>query len=62
MELIQLNEHISFHRGFTIWKLPRKKPYKVRRYQITRGSDYLGLAFSSLEARRIIDEILNHAK
>ncbi len=61
MALVQLNSKASLYRGFTILKLPRKKPYVVR-YQITRGSDYLGLDFALSEACKTIDEILNHAK
>ena len=61
MVLVQLNSKASLYRGFTILKLPRKKPYAVR-YQITRGSDYLGLDFALSEACKTIDEILNYAK
>ncbi|MFT8211182.1 MAG: DUF4761 domain-containing protein [Symbiopectobacterium sp.] len=62
MALVQLNSKASLYRGFTILKLPRKNPYEVVRYQITRGSDYLGLDFSLSEACKTIDAILNHAK
>lgn len=57
----QLNSKTSIYRGFTILKLPRKKPYSRQRYQITHDGCYLGIDFALAEAIRTIDE-LRHGK
>ncbi len=36
----QLNSKTSLYCGFTILKLPRKKPYNRQRYQITHTGHY----------------------
>lgn len=53
--LIQINSKTAIYRGFTIVKLPRKKPYNRQRYQITRDGHYLGLDFALAEACQTID-------
>lgn len=55
--LVQLNRKTAIYRGFTIVKLPRKKPYSRQRYQITRGDNYLGLDFGLSQARQTIDQL-----
>ncbi|WP_410688235.1 MULTISPECIES: DUF4761 domain-containing protein [Citrobacter] len=55
MMLIQINSKTAIYRGFTIVKLPRKKPYSRQRYQITKGCNYLGLDFALSEALSTID-------
>jgi hypothetical protein len=40
----------STHRGFTILKLPRKKPYSRQRYQITKDGNYLGWTSDCLKS------------
>ncbi|MEC5343383.1 DUF4761 domain-containing protein [Brenneria populi] len=57
VNLVQLNSKTSLYRGFTILKLPRKKPYNRQRYQITRESDYFGLDFALAEACKTIDKL-----
>ncbi len=41
-----LNSKTSLYRGFTILKLPRKKPYSRQRYQITHSGHYFGIDFA----------------
>lgn len=55
--LVQLNRKTAIYRGFTIVKLPRKKPYSRQRYQITKGDNYLGLEFGLSQARQTIDQL-----
>ncbi|WP_456260677.1 DUF4761 domain-containing protein [Citrobacter freundii] len=57
MMLIQINSKTAIYRGFTIVKLPRKKPYSRQRYQITKGENYLGLDFGLSQARQTIDQL-----
>ncbi len=45
-----LNSKTSLYRGFTILKLPRKKPYSRQRYQITHSGHYFGIDFALAEA------------
>ncbi|MFV9310549.1 DUF4761 domain-containing protein [Klebsiella oxytoca] len=57
----QLNSKTSLYRGFTILKLPRKKPYNRQRYQITHSGHYFGIDFALAEAVKTIDRIItNH--
>ena len=42
----QLNSKTSLYCGFTILKLPRKKPYNRQRYQITHTGHYYGIDFA----------------
>jgi len=55
----QLNSKTSLYRGFTILKLPRKKPYSRQRYQITHSGHYFGIDFALAEACKTIDRIIN---
>lgn len=55
--LIQINSKTEIYRGFTILKLPRKKPYSRQRYQITKDGNYLGLDFGLSQARQTIDQL-----
>lgn len=55
--LVQLNRKTAIYRGFTIVKLPRKKPYSRQRYQISKGDNYLGLDFDLSQARQTIDQL-----
>lgn len=55
--LIQIDRKTAIYRGFTIVKLPRKKPYSRQRYQITKGENYLGLDFGMSQARQTIDQL-----
>ncbi|WNN06907.1 DUF4761 domain-containing protein [Klebsiella variicola] len=55
----QLNSKTSLYRGFTILKLPRKKPYSRQRYQITHSGHYFGIDFALAEACKTIDLIIN---
>ncbi|MCX3402058.1 DUF4761 domain-containing protein [Klebsiella pneumoniae] len=55
----QLNSKTSLYRGFTILKLPRKKPYSCQRYQITHSGHYFGIDFALAEACKTIDRIIN---
>ena len=55
--LVQLNRKTAIYRGFTIVKLPRKKPYSRQCYQITKGDNYLGLDFGLSQARQTIDQL-----
>ncbi|EMJ5419625.1 DUF4761 domain-containing protein [Klebsiella aerogenes] len=55
----QLNSKTSLYRGFTILKLPRKKPYCRQRYQITHSGHYFGIDFALAEACKTIDRIIN---
>ena len=57
MMLIQINSKTVIYRGFTIVKLPRKKPYSRQRYQVTKDSNYLGLDFALAEAIATIDQL-----
>ena len=50
----QLNSKTSLYCGFTILKLPRKKPYNRQRYQITHTGHYYGIDFALSEACRTI--------
>lgn len=61
MMLIQINSKEAIYRGFTIVKLPRKKPYSRQRYQITRDGHYLGLDFCLAEALSTIDLLRQEA-
>ncbi|APB51388.1 DUF4761 domain-containing protein [Klebsiella pneumoniae] len=54
-----LNSKTSLYRGFTILKLPRKKPYSRQRYQITHSGHYFGIDFALAEACKTIDRIIN---
>lgn len=56
----QLNSKTSLYRGFTILKLPRKKPYNRQQYQITHGGHYFGIDFALAEACKTIDRIMNN--
>ncbi|HBS5699357.1 TPA: DUF4761 domain-containing protein [Klebsiella aerogenes] len=56
---VQLNSKTSLYCGFTILKLPRKKPYNRQRYQITHTGHYFGIDFALSEACRTIDRIMN---
>ena len=53
----QLNSKTSLYCGFTILKLPRKKPYSRQRYQITHGGCYFGIDFAFAEAMVTIDRL-----
>lgn len=55
--LIQINSKTAIYRGFTIVKLPRRKPYNLQRYQITKNGHYLGLDFALSEALSTIDSL-----
>lgn len=55
--LIQINSKTAIYRGFTILKLPRKKPYSRQRYQITKDGNYLGLDFGLSQAQQTIDQL-----
>lgn len=55
--LIQINSKTAIYRGFTIVKLPRRKPYNLQRYQITKDRHYLGLDFALSEALSTIDSL-----
>lgn len=55
--LIQIDNKTVLYRGFTIVKLPRKKPYSHQRYQITKDGNYLGLDFGLSQARQTIDQL-----
>ncbi len=55
--LIQINSKTAIYRGFTILKLPRKKPYSRQRYQITKDGNYLGLDYGLSQARQTIDQL-----
>lgn len=57
--VLHLNSKTSLYCGFTILKLPRKKPYNRQRYQITHTGHYFGIDFALLEACRTIDRIMN---
>lgn len=61
MTLIQIDDKTAIYRGFTIVKLPRKKPYSRQRYQITKGGNYLGLDFALAEALSTIDKLQREA-
>ncbi|HCR1105290.1 TPA: DUF4761 family protein [Klebsiella aerogenes] len=54
----QLNSKTSIYRGFTILKLPRKKPYSRQRYQITHSGHYFGIDFALAEACKTIDRVI----
>lgn len=56
--LIQINSKTAIYRGFTIVKLPRKKPYSRQRYQITKDGNYLGLDFGLTATQRNINQLL----
>ncbi|HBW1050735.1 TPA: DUF4761 family protein [Klebsiella pneumoniae] len=56
----QLNSKTSLYRGFTILKLPRKKPYGRQRYQVTYGGHYFGIDFALVEACKTIDRLINN--
>ncbi|WP_101529219.1 DUF4761 domain-containing protein [Klebsiella pneumoniae] len=58
----QLNSKTSLYRGFTILKLPRKKPYSRQRYQVTHGGHYFGIDFALDEACKTIDRIMNNKR
>lgn len=60
--LVQLNSKTSLYRGFTITKLPRKKPYNRQRYQITFSGDYFGIDFALAEAIRTVDMVIGIEK
>lgn len=55
--IVRLNSKTAIYRGFTIVKLPRKKPYSRQRYQITKDDNYLGLDFALAEALSTIDQL-----
>lgn len=57
--LSQLNSKTCLYCGFTILKLPRKKPYNRQRYQITHKGLYYGIDFALSEACRTIDRIMS---
>ncbi|HHT0431009.1 TPA: DUF4761 domain-containing protein [Raoultella ornithinolytica] len=57
--VLQLNSKTSLYGGFTILKLPRKKPYNRQRYQITHAGHYYGIDFALSEACRTIDRIMS---
>ncbi|EPT7106024.1 DUF4761 domain-containing protein [Klebsiella michiganensis] len=57
--VLQLNSKTSLYCGFTILKLPRKKPYNRQRYQITHTGHYYGIDFALSEACRTIDRIMS---
>lgn len=61
MMLTQINSKTAIYRGFTIVKLPRKKPYSRQRYQITKDGNYLGLDFALAEALSTIDLLRQEA-
>ena len=56
----QLNSKTSLYRGFTILKLPRKKQYSRKRYQIMKDGDSFGIDFALSEARKTIGRIINN--
>ncbi|MBZ7472114.1 DUF4761 domain-containing protein [Klebsiella grimontii] len=57
--VLHLNSKTSLYCGFTILRLPRKKPYDRQRYQITHEGHYYGIDFALAEACRTIDRIIN---
>lgn len=57
--VLHLNSKTSLYCGFTILKLPRKKPYNRQRYQITHKGLYYGIDFALSEACRTIDRIMS---
>ncbi|MDV0332063.1 DUF4761 domain-containing protein [Klebsiella grimontii] len=57
--VLHLNSKTSLYCGFTILRLPRKKPYNRQRYQITHTGHYYGIDFALLEACRTIDRIMS---
>ena len=48
--VLHLNSKTSLYRGFTILRLPRKKPYNRQRYQITHEGRYYDIDFALEEA------------
>lgn len=58
----RLNSKTWLYRGFTILKLPRKKPYNRQRYQITHGGHYFGIDFALAEACKAIDRVINKSR
>lgn len=56
--LIQIDKKTAIYRGFTIVKLPRKKPYSRQRYQITKDGNYLGLDFGMTATKKNINQLL----
>lgn len=56
-QLVEVHQHLTIYRGFSISRAPRSPLFPCHRYIVTKDGNYFGQDFAQAEAIKLIDKL-----